>query len=268
MSVSAALERSAKVFCSKYACSFSFAIFEERIEEFTFLRPIGGWVDVYKATFERMYRQALASFASVRNTHLNGEEMLDDFEYTLIRPYVKEGDKEIQHKPYVGMDRIARLEYLTNLTREAPSNVVELYADNYKRGKLSLRQMLSVFNINGGARERYSELTAYVQALESVNQSRSSLWRFLHPFKNNAERRDCARMKTALMQETAGDESFYRGAVAKAYEPFGEHQRVISVLEEGMVRERKEILRKQKMSDAMRASMRFDGVERDAAGQS
>jgi hypothetical protein len=51
MSVSRALEKSAKAFNTKYAYNFDFATFELRIEEFTFLRPNGGWIDVYKTMF-------------------------------------------------------------------------------------------------------------------------------------------------------------------------------------------------------------------------
>ena len=86
------------------------------IEEFTFLRPNNGWLDVYKMMFEKMYKKALEGAALGNADGLDGEAMLDDFEYTLMRPYAKENESEIKHKPYVGMDRIARLEYLDSLT--------------------------------------------------------------------------------------------------------------------------------------------------------
>ena len=86
MSVSQALENSAMAFNTKYACNFNFATFEARVEEFTFLRPNGGWVDVYKTTLDRMYKKSLDGAAMGAVDNLNGEAMLDDFEYTLIRP--------------------------------------------------------------------------------------------------------------------------------------------------------------------------------------
>ena len=59
MSVSKALENSARNFSDKYACQFDFATFESRVEELTFLRPNGGWIDVYKMMFENVYKNSL-----------------------------------------------------------------------------------------------------------------------------------------------------------------------------------------------------------------
>lgn len=265
MSVSAALEKSARDFCLKYDCKFDFAMFESRVEEFTFLRPVAGWVDVYKMMFERMYKQALASAAQGSSATLDGEEMIDDFEYTLIRPYVNEGNKDIKHKPYVGMDRISRLEYLAQLTREAPSNPVELYAEKYKNGELSMKQMRSAVALDNAEREHYMEIAGYVQALETVNKGRSLAWRLFHPLKNSAEKINLAWMRTALVEQTRGGEEFYREAAAAAYECFGGHQRVNANLEQSMVRAREEMNRKQKMNDVMRESLHVEGFEKESA---
>lgn len=267
MSVSPALEKSAKDFSSKYACNFNFALFEEQIEEFTFLRPNHGWTDAYRMTFERMYRQALASMDHVGGTRLDGEEMLDDFEYTLIRPYVNEGEKEIRHKPYVGMDRISRLEYLTHLTRQAPSNAVELYADEYRRGELSIEQMRSAFVSDARDRTSCVEMAAIAQALEAVNQGRSSLWRFLHPIKNNAEKRDCTSMKQAILEEIADGGALYHEVATAAYKTFDGHERIHANLQERMIHAREEMEQKRKMNDAIRESIRIDGFGRDSLGE-
>ena len=265
MAVSAALEKSARDFCLKYACSFDFATFESRVEEFTFLRPVGGWIDVYKATFDRLYKHTLEKVAAgTVDAHLDAEAMLDDFEYTLIRPYVNEGDKEIKHKPYVGMDRISRLEYLLRLTEDAPSNRFELYAEKYKSGELSLEPMRDKPELGKAGWERCVEIASYVQAVESVNQGRSSLWRALHPFKNNAEKRDPARMKKAFIEEIPGGEECYREAVAAARETFDGYQKVNATLEDHMIRAKEEMDRKQKLNDAMRESIRIEGFERES----
>ena len=99
MSVNQALEKSAKAFNAKYACDFDFKIFESRVEEFIFLRPNGGWIDVYKAVFDRMYKNTLEKAAVGAVHDLDGEAMLDDFEYTLIRPYANENESAILSIP-------------------------------------------------------------------------------------------------------------------------------------------------------------------------
>lgn len=264
MAVSTALEKSATEFGLKYACNFNFKAFESNVEEFTFLRPVGGWNDVYKMTFERMYMQALESVAQDQSAPLDSEAMLDDFEYTLIRPYVNEGEKEIKHRPYAGMDRVSRLEYLQTLTSQAPSNSVDLYAKKYKNGDLSLKQMRAKIERGEKGREHYIELAGCVQALEAVNQSRSAAWRFFHPLKNHAEKRNSAQMKRAFVEETQGGEDFYAEAVAAAYEPFGGHQSVNERLDVRMTQAKEELNRKQKMSDAMRESIHIECFEKES----
>ena len=262
MSVSMALEKSAKNFCLKYACNFDFKTFESNVEDFTFLRPNNGWTDAYKTTFKKMYLQALESVARVGDVILDSETMLDDFEYTLIRPYVNEEDRDIKHTPYVGMDRVSRIAYLQQLTSQAPSNSVSLYAEKYKNGELSIKQIRSRLD-GAGDRERYIELVGFSQALEAVNNSRSLIWRALHPFKNNAEKRFTAQMKQAFIDRQPGGTAFYREAIVAAYRSFGGRRMITASLEERMLHAQEEMDRMQKMSNVMRESVRaegFDGV--------
>lgn len=265
MSVSAALEKSARDFSLKYACDFDFTTFESRVEEFTFLRPVGGWLDVYKMTFEQLYRSTLEKVAmGMIDDNLDAEAMMDDFEYTLIKPYVNEGDKDIKHKPYVGMDRISRLEYLDQLTKSAPSNFVELYAEKYKKGELSVKQMRDVLAYDGHEREHYTEIAGYVQALENVNNSRSLVWRAFHPFKNSSEKRNSALLKRTFMEKAKDGEELYREISDEAKEPFDRYQKVNANLEHGMLLAREEMNRKQKMNDVMRESIRIEGFEKES----
>jgi hypothetical protein len=265
MSVSTALEKSARAFCSKYSCDFDFNSFEASVEEFTFLRPVGGWIAAYKMMFEKMYMQALEPIAKDRSTEFNGEVMLDDFEYTLIRPYVNESKKEIRHQPYAGMDRVSRLEYLQQMTKRSPSNFVDLYAEKYKNGQLSIQEMRSRLENGVGNRAHCVEMAGCIQALETVHKSRSFVWRALHPFKNHAEKRSAEQMKRVLMAQTQSSEEAYSEMLTAAYKTFDGHQRAKANLEQNMVRAREEMSRKQKMNEAMRESLHLVGFEKEPA---
>lgn len=264
MSVSTALEKSARDFCLKYACNFDFKTFESSVEEFTFLRPVDGWSDVYKTMFERMYMQALEPIAKVRCAELDGEAMLDDFEYTLIRPYVNEGKKEIKHNPYAGMDRVSRIEYLQQLTKRSPSNFVDLYTEKYKNGQLSIKQMRSKLENGVGNKEYYVEIAGCVQALETVNKSRSRIWRVFHPFKNSSEKRNSEQMKSAFIEHTHSSEEAYSEIAAAAYKTFDGHQIVNANLEQNMLHAREEMSRKQKMNEAIRESLHIEELKRES----
>ena len=235
------------------------------------MRPNNGWVDVYKTMFDRMYKKTLERVATGTVDNLDGEAMLDDFEYTLIRPYVKENESGIKHKPYVGMDRIARLEYLDQLTKQAPSNLVDLYAEKYKNGELSLKQMrrkaMSVLGNNAADRERYVEIAGCVQALENVNKSRSRMWKILCPFKSNAEKRDAMLMKKMLIDGVFGREDAYNEIVAAAHETFDGHKRANANLEWNIARAREEMSQMQRMNDAMREPLCIRELQNESDGE-
>lgn len=262
MAVSEALQRSARDFCSKYVCTFNFTSFETSIEEFTFLRPVGGWIDVYKTTFERVYMQALEPNARTADTALDGEAMLDDFEYTLIRPYVNENG-EIKHKPYIGMDRVSRIEYLQQLTSRSPSNYVDLYAKKYRSGQISMRQMRSKLEGEACDGERYVEIAGYIQALKAVHEGRSIVWRALHPFKNQAEKSVFQQMKSVFIEKTQSTEEDYNEIASAALRTFDGHVSASAKLEESLVRAKEELMRNQKMSEVVRESLHIDGFEDD-----
>ena len=261
MSVSKELKRSAKDFNAKYSCKFDFVTFESRAEGYTFLSPNNGWRDVYKQTFDKMYKQALEAVAVGKKENLNGEAMLDDFEYTLMKPYVNETELSIKHRSYVGMDRVTRLEYLDQLTKEAPSNPVALCTEKYKSGELSLKQMLretrSLSDPKNSERETYVGVASYIQALKNTNGDRTLLWRTFHPFRNGAEKRSFATMEKTLI-EKAGTEESYGALTDEAYDTFDGYKRVCDSLDVNMMHAREELSRKEKMRDAIRESLHVD----------
>ena len=265
MSVSAALERSAKDFCLKYSCDFDFDTFGSRVEEFTFLRPVGGWIDVYKATFDGLYKKTMEKVVvGMRDDDFDAEAMLDDFEYTLIRPYVKERGDVIQHRPYVGMDdRVARLEYLDRLTKNAPSNPVALFTEKYKKGTLSIGEMLRQVTSAEKSNEKADlvEIAGYVQALENANNSRSVVWRIVHPIKNSAELREAQRMKKILSDRVAGSEEAYRDIADEARKPVEGYERLNAGLGQSIAMAREDITMKEKMNNAVRESLRIEGFD-------
>jgi hypothetical protein len=220
---------------------------------------VSGWIDLYKATFERLYRHALEGVAlGAADDGPNAEAMLDDFEYTLMRPYVNQEGKEIKHRPYGGMDRISRLEYLERLTREAPANSVELYAEKYRKGDLPLSRM------RAEASDEPARLAGYAEALERVHRSRSTAWRVLHPFKNDAEKRNFRQMKLEFMEATGGGEALYRETVTAACETPEGLLRVHARLEQSMIRAREDMTREMKMNGVMRESIRIEELEKES----
>ena len=141
-----------------------------------------------------------------------------------------------------------------------------LYAKKYKSGELSIKQIRSGLALGEENREHYVEMAGCVQALENVNKGRPLIWRVLHPFKNNAEKRISEQIKRTFFEQTHADEAFFTENAAAAYETFDGHQRVIASLEERMIHAREEMNRNQKMRDAIRESVHVEGFERESLG--
>ena len=264
MPVSDALKKSARNFCDKYACNFDFDSFEARVDGATFLNPNSGWREAYGTAFEQTYREALENASVGLSARLDPEAMLDDFEYTLIRPYMRENGEEIRHKPYVGMnDRVTRLEYLDRLTKDAPSNAVSLYTEKYKSGELSISQMMKNAELaeKSGDRADLMEIAGYIQALEDTNSSRSGIWKAMHPLKNSAELRDAERMKK-MLTDKMGEEG-YRKIVAEVLFTFEGYERISAALAQSIALAREETAIKQKMNEAVRETLRIDDLDRE-----
>lgn len=263
MPVSQALENSAKTFNAKYGCDFDFARFESKVEEFTFLRPIGGWIDVYKMTFERMYKRSLESVATGKTNNLDSEAMLDDFEYTLIRPYLNESENAIKHKSYVGMDRIARLEYLNELAHNAPKTPVGIYSKKYKSGEITINQMRSMQKAENDEGIRYVEIAGCVQVLEAAVKNRTAMWRLFHPFRSGAEKRAAEQMKKTLFKAVGGREDEYLELAKAAYEPYDAYQGLESGLKASLARAREEMTLNKKINGNLRESLHIEGFDEE-----
>ena len=262
MPVSQLLEKNAKRFCLKYSCDFDFEVFESRVEEFTFLRPLVGWSDAYKETFECLYKNTLKKVVlGFADTNIDAEAMLDDFEYTLIRPYVEKSKKEIKHKPYAGMDKISRIAYLESITKEVPSNLIELYTEKYKKGELTIKEIKASSNSDKIEGKSYVDIAAYLKALENVNNERSFIWRAIHPLKNSAEKRIPELMKKSFVSDGKDGEEFYRKSVEAAGEHFNGYERVIENLKQSMVRAREELNHKHRVNSVVRESIRIEEFE-------
>lgn len=260
MPISDSFRRSAKRFCKKYACYFSLREFESDVERYMLQISGEGFCDFYKTMFERLYKKALENVAQEDDGDLDGEAMLDDFEYTVIRPYVSQSGKGIDHKPYAGMDRLTRLMYLDKITRNAPSNLVELYTEKYRSGELSIDQMSrrvsETLSFNRARREHYVDAAAFILALERANESRSLLWRVLHPAKNSTERKSAGLLKKQFICEVEGGDGFYNEMAKCARYTFAGHRRVNENLVQSMINARDEAKREQKMNDALIGSFR------------
>lgn len=136
------------------------------------------------------------------------QEMLSDYESMLFIPYremkASEGMGENAPEPFGSVDtQRERSEMLRTALRDKKIFEYQYIAKKYKSGELRIRDMVTLARDETGkdgsmSKENAVEILKYALALEEANKSRSFIWKIFHPFRNNAEQRDSALIKSLV----------------------------------------------------------------------
>ena len=161
---------------------------------------------LYKNTFEEYYRTALGKWADGKIESVNVEQMLTDFEYLMrgYRTVLAESGHQSGMSPYGGRTPVQTFRHLKNtVTDRLPQTKAVFAKRRYMEGNLPIREMMAYAKaaIADGREPSLKEATtiaSYAMGLKLASQSRTRGWRFLHPVRNNAEKRDYAAMEKML----------------------------------------------------------------------
>ena len=208
------LEAKAKDFNNIYHTTFSFSEFYSKIKSFVRLDPKNAANIVYKGTLGSVLKDTLIIACNAQRTSPSGKSgsvdllnVVENFEESLMKPFVyecKRANEKPYPKAYGGMNEKQRLELVEHVLNASPKNDVELTERAYKSGKISLRNIREFVGelpfASGGAVDSWQiqRIGTFMLALENVNKSRPFWWKVIHPFRNNAEKRDAKEMRTVL----------------------------------------------------------------------
>ena len=209
-----ALEARAKEFNDIYRTSFDYSGFYSKLKTFNRLTTDNAADIVYKGTLGTVLKDAMVAACHSRGSAKRGErgdvnlmDVVKNFEEYLMQPFVNEcktaGEKPYP-KPYGGMTRMQRIELVERMLNTTPKNDVELTEQAYLKGQIRLRDIRE--NVNdmpfavgkGVDTHQLQRIGAFMLAIENVNKSRPVWWRIIHPFRNNAEKRDAKELRTVL----------------------------------------------------------------------
>ena len=209
-----ALEARAKEFNDQYRTSFDYSGFYSKLKTFNRLTTDNAADIVYKGTLGTVLKDAMVAACHSRGSAKRGErgavdlmDVVKNFEEYLMQPFVNEcktaGEKPYP-KPYGGMTRMQRIELVERMLNTTPKNDVELTERAYLKGQIRLRDIRE--NVNdmpfavgkGVDTHQLQRIGAFMLAIENVNKSRPLWWRIIHPFRNNAEKRDAKELRTVL----------------------------------------------------------------------
>lgn len=209
-----ALEARAKEFNDIYRTSFDYSGFHSKIKTFNRLTTDNPADIVYKGTLGTVLKDAMIAACHAQGGSKKGErgdvdlmDVVKNFEEYLMQPFVSEcksaGEKPYP-KPYGGMSKMQRIELVEHMLNASPKNDVELTEQAYLKGQIRLRDIReNVGDMPFAAGKRVDthqlqRIGTFMLAIENVNKSRPFWWRVIHPFRNNAEKRDAKELRTVL----------------------------------------------------------------------
>ena len=191
-------------FNTKYGVDFSYQEFEAEVNALknsrTSSAPGECENEVYVSTYKKILEKAIdnAIHAKLDNYNLGHKEMMKDYGM-LMNGYL---DAQSAAGNTIPMKWKLRSELLTSVTPMLEKHTGtngDYIAQKYLNGEFRIRDMRARTNYLKEQRAKnplvLAGICAYAEALEKVNGQRSRLWRWLHPFRNRAEKRQAKEMR-------------------------------------------------------------------------
>lgn len=234
MPTNAEVAAEAKGFREIYGCRFFIDELEQKISYTkgkTKLLNFDKFDDIYKETFGELFKATLDK-ANSKGKALNGEKMLNDFEMVISKYISRKSDEhyDTKHKPYAGMQRGERLDFIERLASEVPSNFVDSCVDLYKKGEINANEMresaksiLSDPNVNSA---KLARIAGYVEALKKIDKKRGFFAKIGEFFRGRPDQKAINYMKQALTKKLEGGNLTYENCVSAAYNKFDGHRSV------------------------------------------
>lgn len=142
---------------------------------------------------------------------LFGFGLLNEFNRAFLIPYLKteQGKNLLLTNPYEELSEEEKAQAIYDGVKEFKNNPLSLYQELYASGQLRIRDMRSY--VESLTKDTYREESMakgfqLVQMLKNINESRSFWWRLFHPFRNNAEQRDAAKMEAMMTKHIIATE--------------------------------------------------------------
>ena len=211
------IETASAQFSEKYGVKFDINAFDAGLKAIGDSKGLGSSRrnNFYKDTFTALYEAAYANYLCGKFETFDFEDMLKDFEGNIMKPY----------REFCGTDQPTPKEYgswgstrvfmkdVRSYLQGVPTSATILAEQRYEKGKMRIRDMRDyATSLNDKTEPTNGEiatLKVYADALKNTNDSRSILWRIVHPIRNAAEKREAKNFQAQvdrLIATSAGDD--------------------------------------------------------------
>ena len=199
----------AEAFSKKYGVKFDIVEFDGQTraltENFAVTKSAENNMNTYyRMAFTRLFKEAFANFIDHKISSFKPDEMLRDFEDSVMGPYRAECKKENMSAPGVnaGWTQKEFMERAKAELQNIPDDKREYARTRYMDGNLRVRDIRAfreeLQNKGGYNHEKLSTLICYSYALGNAVSGRSFWWKVMHPFKNSAEKKELATLRNYI----------------------------------------------------------------------
>ena len=199
----------AEAFNKKYGVNFDIVKFDGQTraltENFAVTKSAENNLNTYyRMAFARLFKEAFANLIDHKVASFKPDEMLRDFEDSVMGPYRAECKKENLAAPAAnaGWTKKEFMERAKAELQNIPDDKREYARTRYMNGELRVRDVRAFreeLQTKGGYNhEKLSTLICYSYALGNAVSGRSFWWKVMHPFKNSAEKKELATLRNYI----------------------------------------------------------------------
>lgn len=125
-------------------------------------------------------------------------------------------NRAVAPKRDLGLTLMEQYRIIKGIRNVGPKNDIEAVMMNYEKGNIRIRDMVAFaknIDRHGGLTEKNMKILAsYSEALKRINESRTTGWRWIHPWRNNAEQRDAKFIENLINGDSLLHIKAVRGA--------------------------------------------------------
>lgn len=191
-------------FNEKYGTNFNLTTFAGKAKAFGMVKGANAANEVYLLSVGNIVRDILAGVINGTGKESDIFKAIEDFENQIMKPFskaCKDENEDFCPSPYGGVKKEERINLVERIFKGFPKSSLGLATKEYLDGNLRIRDMVAFTKEATSGQldnSKFKRACAFVKTLEEVNKSRSGVWKFFHPFRNRAEKRDAKVMENLL----------------------------------------------------------------------
>ena len=171
----------------------------------------------------RMFKEAFQQIYLKDTLDMNGEShkcanFFNDFNKYVVFNLREDAplNRAVAPQRDLGLKPMEQYTLIEGIRNVGPKNDIEAVMMNYEKGNIRIRDMVAFaknIDRHGGLTPKNMRILAsYSEALKRINKSRTTGWRWIHPWRNNAEQRDAKVIEDLIKGDSLLHIKAVRGA--------------------------------------------------------